>query len=42
MGLIVSYEAFKDKSYKKQIRVSKIEAAIDSLQRENNPISGGG
>lgn len=34
MGLIVSYEAFKDKSYKKQIRVSKIEAAIDSLQRE--------
>ncbi|MDD4687800.1 MAG: Na/Pi cotransporter family protein [Candidatus Cloacimonetes bacterium] len=34
MGLIVSYEAFKDKNYKKQIRVSKIEAAIDSLQRE--------
>jgi phosphate:Na+ symporter len=34
LGLVVSYEAFKDKNYKKQIRVSKIEAAIDSLQRE--------
>ncbi len=34
MGLMVSYEAFKDKSYKKQIRVSRIEAAIDSLQRD--------
>jgi len=34
LGLIVSYEAFKDKNYKKQIRVSKIEAAIDHLQRE--------
>jgi phosphate:Na+ symporter len=34
LGLEVSYEAFKDKSYKKQIRVSKIEAAIDHLQRE--------
>ncbi|MCB5272070.1 MAG: Na/Pi cotransporter family protein [Candidatus Cloacimonetes bacterium] len=34
LGLTVSYEAFKDKSYKKQIRVSRIEAAIDQLQRE--------
>lgn len=34
MGLTVSYEAFKDKNYKKQIRVSKIEDAIDHLQRE--------
>jgi phosphate:Na+ symporter len=34
LGLVVSYEAFKDKSYKKQIRVSRIEAAIDQLQRE--------
>ena len=34
LGLEMSYEAFKDKSYKKQIRVSRIEAAIDSLQRD--------
>jgi phosphate:Na+ symporter len=34
LGLHVSYEAFRDKSYKKQIRVSRIEAAIDHLQRE--------
>lgn len=34
LGLSVSYEAFKDKNYKKQIRVSKIEQAIDNLQRE--------
>jgi len=34
LGLNVAYEAFKDKSYKKQIRVSRIEAAIDHLQRE--------
>jgi phosphate:Na+ symporter len=34
LGLIVSYEAFKDKNYKKQIRVSRIETAIDHLQRE--------
>lgn len=34
MGLVTSYEAFKDKNYKKQIRVSRIEAAIDNLQRE--------
>lgn len=34
LGLMVSYEAFKDKSYKKQIRVSRIESAIDHLQRE--------
>ncbi|MDZ4182878.1 MAG: Na/Pi cotransporter family protein [Candidatus Cloacimonadaceae bacterium] len=34
LALTVSYEAFKDKNYKKQIRVSKIESAIDHLQRE--------
>lgn len=34
LGLSVSYEAFKDKNYKKQIRVSRIETAIDNLQRE--------
>ena len=34
LGLVISYEAFKDKNYKKQIRVSRIEAAIDHLQRE--------
>ncbi len=34
LGLFVSYEAFRDKSYKKQIRVSRIENAIDHLQRE--------
>lgn len=34
MGLYVSYEAFRDKNYKKQIHVSRIEAAIDHLQRE--------
>ncbi len=34
MGLFVSYEAFRDKNYKKQIHVSRIEAAIDHLQRE--------
>lgn len=34
LGLVVSYEAFKDKNYKKQIRVSRIENAIDNLQRE--------
>jgi len=34
LGLVVSYEAFKDKNYKKQIRVSRIETAIDHLQRE--------
>lgn len=34
MGLIISYEAFKDKNYKKQIRLSRIESAIDHLQRE--------
>ncbi|MDD2507204.1 MAG: Na/Pi cotransporter family protein [Candidatus Cloacimonetes bacterium] len=34
MGLIIGYEAFRDKNYKKQIRVSKIESAIDNLQRE--------
>ncbi|MDD4309509.1 MAG: Na/Pi cotransporter family protein [Candidatus Cloacimonetes bacterium] len=34
LGLTVSYEAFKDKNYRKQIRISKIESAIDHLQRE--------
>jgi len=34
LGLFVSYEAFRDKNYKKQIRVSRIESAIDHLQRE--------
>ena len=34
LGLVVSYEAFKDKNYRKQVRISKIEAAIDHLQRE--------
>lgn len=34
MGLIVSYDAFKDKNYKKQIRISRIETAVDNLQRE--------
>mgnify|MGYP000867218949 CR=1 FL=1 len=34
LGLVVSYEAYKDKNYKKQIRVSRIENAIDNLQRE--------
>lgn len=34
LGLVVSYEAFKDKNYKKQVRVSRIENAIDHLQRE--------
>ncbi|MBW6513598.1 MAG: Na/Pi cotransporter family protein [Candidatus Syntrophosphaera sp.] len=34
LGLTVSFEAFKDKNYKKQIRVSRIEASIDHLQRE--------
>jgi phosphate:Na+ symporter len=33
-GLLMSYQAFKDKNYKKQIKVSRIEAAIDNLQRE--------
>jgi phosphate:Na+ symporter len=34
LALVVSYEAFKDKNYKKQVRVSRIESAIDHLQRE--------
>ena len=34
MGLSISYEAFKDKSYRKQVRVAKIENSIDNLQRE--------
>ncbi len=34
LGLFVSYEGFRDKNYKKQIRVSRIENAIDHLQRE--------
>ncbi len=34
MGSYVSYEAFRDKNYKKQVRISRIEQAIDQLQRE--------
>lgn len=34
LGQTVSYEAFKDRNYKKQVRVSRIEAAIDHLQKE--------
>ncbi|MFW5628878.1 MAG: Na/Pi cotransporter family protein [Candidatus Cloacimonadaceae bacterium] len=34
LGLTVGYEAFKDKNYKKQIRVTNIEMAIDNLQKE--------
>lgn len=34
LGLVISYEAFRDKNYRKQIRVSRIETAIDHLQRE--------
>ncbi|MDP2173449.1 MAG: Na/Pi cotransporter family protein [Candidatus Cloacimonadaceae bacterium] len=34
LSLTVSYDAFKDKNYKKQIQVSRIESAIDHLQRE--------
>jgi len=34
LGLVVSYQAFKDKNYRKQVRISRIEAAIDHLQRE--------
>ncbi len=34
MGVHVSYEAFRDKNYKKQVRISRIEQAIDQLQRE--------
>lgn len=34
MSLLVSHEAFRDKSYRKQDRVNKIESAIDHLQRE--------
>lgn len=34
MGVTISYEAFKDKSYRKQVRVAKVENAIDNLQHE--------
>jgi len=34
MGLTISYEAFKEKNYRKQNKVAKIENAIDNLQRE--------
>lgn len=34
LGLVTSYEAFKDKNYRKQVRISRIETAIDHLQRE--------
>jgi len=34
MELMLAYQAFKERDYKKQMRVSKIEKAIDNLQRE--------
>ncbi len=34
MGLFVSYDAFKNRNYRKQDRVAKIESAIDHLQME--------
>ena len=34
LGQVISYEAFKDRNYKKQVRVSRVEAAIDQLQKE--------
>lgn len=34
LGMTISFEAFRDKNYKKQIRISRIEEAIDHLQRE--------
>ncbi|HNX37927.1 MAG TPA: Na/Pi cotransporter family protein [Candidatus Cloacimonadota bacterium] len=34
MSMAVSYEAYKERNYKKQTRVAKIENAIDSLQKE--------
>ena len=33
-GLILAYEAYTERNYKKQNRVAKIENAIDSLQKE--------
>ena len=34
LGQTISFEAFKDRNYKKQVRVSRVEAAIDQLQKE--------
>ncbi len=34
MALNLSYDAFKNRNYRKQTRVNRIEAAIDHLQRE--------
>ena len=34
LGLSTTYEAFKDKNYKKQQSIHRIEVAIDNLQRE--------
>lgn len=34
MELMLAYQAFKEKDYKKQMRVSRIEKAIDNLQKE--------
>lgn len=34
MELLVTYQAFKEKDYKKHMRVSRIEKAIDNLQKE--------
>lgn len=34
LGVEISYAAFRDRNYKKQIRISRIEEAIDYLQKE--------
>jgi len=34
LGLMTAYEAFRDKNYKKQGKVARIETAIDNLQKE--------
>ena len=34
MELMLAYQAFKERDYKKQMKFSKIEKAIDNLQRE--------
>lgn len=34
LGLMLSYDAFKEKDYRKQAKLPRIEAAIDHLQKE--------
>ncbi|HOC94662.1 MAG TPA: Na/Pi cotransporter family protein [Candidatus Cloacimonadota bacterium] len=34
LGLMISYDAFKEKDYRKQAKLPRIEAAIDHLQKE--------